>query len=172
MMAPSIFARCSAEQLVNRLCQREEVVALTPHAAALLRMLFRSSNVPAKVSQRSLLRKRARGGERLIGRRRRRVLLRTIQLGAIVVKRNRSKSPRRHFAVGRAEEAVTRNGVVRFRTCSRLAPLRTATPVVSFGRDCPGADAAERSIERFARRCFPRSDGSSGRDLNPSSPQP
>src|SRR6266568_1297207 len=61
MMAPSIFARCSAEQLVNRLCQREEVVALIPHAAALLRMLFRSSNVPAKVSQRSLLRKRARG---------------------------------------------------------------------------------------------------------------
>src|SRR6266567_2920880 len=61
MMAPSIFARCSAEQLVNRLCQREEVVALTPHAAALLRMLFRSSNVPAKVSQRSLLRNRARG---------------------------------------------------------------------------------------------------------------
>src|SRR6266568_5499495 len=61
MMAPSIFARCSAEQLVNRLCQREEVVALTPHAAALLRMLFRSNNVPAKVSQRSLLRKRARG---------------------------------------------------------------------------------------------------------------
>jgi hypothetical protein len=43
------------------LCQRNEVAALTPHAAALLRMLFRSTIVPTNVNQRSLLRNLARG---------------------------------------------------------------------------------------------------------------
>ena len=41
--------------------QRDEVVTLTSHAAALLRMLLRSIIVPTKVGQRSLLRNLARG---------------------------------------------------------------------------------------------------------------
>src|SRR5258706_6780199 len=57
----TIFARCAAEHARKRLCQRDEVAALTPHAAALLRMLLRSTSVPTKVSQRSSLRNLARG---------------------------------------------------------------------------------------------------------------
>ena len=57
----TIFARWAAEHARKRLCQRDEVAALTPQAAALLRMLFRSTIVPTKVSQRSLLRNLARG---------------------------------------------------------------------------------------------------------------
>ena len=61
MTSPTIFARCAEEHSRKRLRQRDEVVTLTSHAAALLRMLLRSIIVPTKVGQRSLLRNLARG---------------------------------------------------------------------------------------------------------------
>jgi len=61
MISRRIFARSAAEHFRKRWCQRDEVVTLTPHAAALLRRLFFSTIVPTKVSQRCLLRNRASG---------------------------------------------------------------------------------------------------------------
>ena len=61
MTSLTIFARWAAEHARKRLRQRDKVVTLTPHAAALLRRLLLSIIVPTKVGQRSLLRNLARG---------------------------------------------------------------------------------------------------------------
>jgi len=61
MISRRILARSAGEHSRKRLRQREEVVTLMPHAAALLRTLFFSTIVPTKVSQRCLLRNRASG---------------------------------------------------------------------------------------------------------------
>jgi hypothetical protein len=45
-IAAMSLARCSTVQFANRRRQREEVAALTAHAAALPRMLFPSNIVP------------------------------------------------------------------------------------------------------------------------------